>query len=65
VAAATGGVRAAEAYIGATFALSDSVEPKHISGRVVSLGLFDMLGIRMHIGRSFAPGDGTPVAKRS
>ena len=53
-----------EAYIGATFALTESVEPKHIAARVVSLGLFDMLGIRMHIGRSFAEADGAPGSEK-
>jgi predicted permease len=47
-----------EGYIGATFDLTDASEPKQIVARVVTLGLFDMLGIRMHIGRPFAAGDG-------
>jgi predicted permease len=49
-----------EGYIGATFDLTESAEPKQVVARVVSLGLFDMLGIRMHIGRPFAEGDGAP-----
>ncbi len=53
-----------EAYIGGTFDLSESVEPQRVTGRIVSLGLFDMLGIRMHLGRSFAAGDGAPGSER-
>lgn len=49
-----------EAYIGGTFDLAAPDEPARIPARVVSLGLFDMLGIRMHIGRSFAAGEGAP-----
>src|SRR4051812_3807002 len=49
-----------EGYIGATYDLTGSAEPKQIVARVVSLGLFDMLGIRMHVGRPFADGDGAP-----
>jgi predicted permease len=53
-----------EAYIGATFDLSESVEPKQVVGRIVSLGLFEMLGIKMHLGRSFAAGDGAPGSEK-
>jgi putative ABC transport system permease protein len=53
-----------EGYIGATYDLTGSAEPKQIVARVVSLGLFDMLGIRMHIGRPFAAGDGAPGSAR-
>jgi hypothetical protein len=53
-----------EAYIGASFDLTDSVEPERVVARVVSLGLVDMLGIRMHIGRPFAEGDGAAGSER-
>jgi len=53
-----------EAYIGASFDLTESVEPERVGARVVSLGLFDMLGIRTHIGRPFANGDGAPGSQK-
>ena len=53
-----------EAYIGATFDLTGSPEPRQLVARVVSLGLFDMLGIRMHLGRPFGPGDGAPGSEK-
>ena len=53
-----------EAYIGASFDLTDSVEPERVVARVVSLGLFDMLGIKMHIGRPFAEGDGAAGSEK-
>jgi predicted permease len=53
-----------EGYIGATFDLTDSAESARITGRVVTLGLFDMLGIRMHIGRPFADGEGGPGSEK-
>ena len=53
-----------EAYIGASFDLTTSVEPERVPARVVSLGLFDMLGIRTHIGRPFVEGDGGPGSER-
>lgn len=49
-----------EAYAGLTFDLTESAEPQRVLARVVSLGLLDMLGIRTHIGRPFAKGDGAP-----
>ena len=49
-----------EAYIGASFDLTDLAEPSSVQARVVSTGLFEMLGIGMHIGRPFAEGDGAP-----
>ena len=53
-----------ESYIGASFDLTTSVEPERVTARVVSLGLFDMLGIRTHIGRPFAEGDGAPGSEK-
>ncbi|MEX2273086.1 MAG: ADOP family duplicated permease [Vicinamibacterales bacterium] len=53
-----------EAYIGAFFDLTESAAPERVSARVVSLGLIDMLGIRMHIGRPFAEGDGAPGSEK-
>jgi putative ABC transport system permease protein len=53
-----------ESYIGASFDLTQSVEPERVTARVVSLGLFDMLGIRTHIGRPFAEGDGAPGSEK-
>ena len=53
-----------EAYIGASFDLTASVEPERVTACVVSLGLFDMLGIRTHIGRPFAEGDGAPGSEK-
>jgi predicted permease len=53
-----------EAYIGASFDLTTSVQPERVTARVVSLGLFDMLGIRTHIGRRFAEGDGAPGSEK-
>lgn len=53
-----------EAYAGASFDLTESVQPERVTARVVSLGLFDMLGIRTHIGRPFAKGDGAPGSER-
>ena len=53
-----------ESYIGASFDLTQSVEPEQVTARIVSLGLFDMLGIRTHIGRPFAAGDGAPGSEK-
>ena len=53
-----------ESYAGASFDLTEAVEPQQIDARVVSLGLFDMLGIRTHIGRPFAEGDGAPGSEK-
>ena len=53
-----------ESYIGASFDLTTSVESEQVTARVVSLGLFDMLGIRTHIGRPFAEGDGAPGSEK-
>ena len=53
-----------EAYIGASFDLTESAEPQRISARVVSLGLFDMLGITVRIGRPFTAGDGAPGSEK-
>ena len=53
-----------EAYVGASFDLTSSVAPERVTARVVSLGLFDMLGIRTHIGRPFAEGDGAPGSEK-
>ena len=53
-----------EAYAGASFDLTESSEPARVAARVVSLGLFDMLGIKTHIGRLFAAGDGAPGSEK-
>jgi putative ABC transport system permease protein len=53
-----------EAYAGASFDLTGSIEPQRVAARIVSLGLFDMLGIKTHIGRPFAPGDGAPNSEK-
>lgn len=49
-----------EAYSPLSLDLTESVRPERVTARLVSLGLFDMLGIRTHIGRPFAEGDGGP-----
>ena len=53
-----------ETYAAVSFDLTESTEPARILARVVSTGLMDMLGIRMHIGRPFAEGDGAPGSGR-
>ncbi|MDQ3170406.1 MAG: ADOP family duplicated permease [Acidobacteriota bacterium] len=53
-----------ETYAAVSFDLTESTEPARILARVVSLGLLDMLGIRMHIGRPFAEGDGAPGSEK-
>lgn len=49
-----------ECYAGAEFDLSGGTRPERVTVRVVSLGLFDMLGIKPFIGRSFAADEGAP-----
>jgi predicted permease len=53
-----------EGYIGASFDLTDATEPERISARVVSLRLFDMLGITVRNGRPFMAGDGAPGSEK-
>lgn len=53
-----------ESYIGASFDLTATAEPQQVVARIVSLGLLDMLGIRMHIGRPFGEGDGAPGSEK-
>lgn len=53
-----------EAYSPSSVDLTESVEPLRVTARLVSLGLFDMLGIRTHIGRPFAEGDGAPGSEK-
>lgn len=53
-----------ETYAAVSFDLTESTEPARIVARVVSLGLLDMLGVRMHIGRPFAEGDGAPGSEK-
>lgn len=53
-----------EGSMGAFLDLTESAEPERLVARVVSVGLMDMLGIRMHIGRPFADGDGRPGSEK-
>jgi predicted permease len=39
-------------------------EPERIRGLLVTIGLFDMLGVRPRLGRGFGPGDGRPGSER-
>ena len=53
-----------ELYAGAPFDLTGEGLPRRISARVVSLGLFDMLGIKPFLGRSFTSGEGAPGSEK-
>ena len=53
-----------ETYAGLTLDLTDSAEPARIDSRVVSLGLFEMLGISPYIGRPFQSGEGAPGSEK-
>lgn len=46
------------------FDLTETERPERVSAFVVSLGLFDMLGMQPLIGRQFATGDGAPGSER-
>ena len=49
-----------ESYASRQVDLTGGGEPERVFAQVVSLGLFDMLGIQPRVGRGFAPGDGAP-----
>ena len=51
-----------EAYTTGTFTLLGAGEPREVRGASVTAGLFDLLGMRMAIGRSFAAQDHEPGA---
>ena len=53
-----------EAYTFEQADVTGGSEPERIGGLVVSLGLFDMLGVQPRIGRAFAEGDGAPGSER-
>jgi predicted permease len=55
---------AVEAYGGGTFTLLGSGEPKEVRGANVSDGLFELLGLRVAVGRGFLPGENRPGAGR-
>ena len=53
-----------EAYAPRDFDVTREAEPERIQGLMVSLGLFEMLGVRPRLGRAFAQGDGRPGSER-
>ena len=53
-----------ECYAGAEFDLTGETRPERVSARVVSLGLFDMLGITPFLGRTFAADEGAPGSEK-
>jgi putative ABC transport system permease protein len=53
-----------EAYAGALFDLTGEGTPARTQARIVSLGLFDMLGIKPFLGRTFASDEGAPGSEK-
>lgn len=53
-----------EVYAGAELDLTGEGRPERVPARVVSLGLFDMLGIRPFLGRSFNADEGAPGSEK-
>ena len=51
-----------EAYSSGTFTLLGAGAPREIRGASVSVGLFDLLGMNIVVGRGFAPEDHAPGA---
>jgi predicted permease len=53
-----------EAYAPMQFDVTGRDEPERITGQLVSVGLFSMLGVEPRFGRGFAAGDGRPGGER-
>ena len=53
-----------EVYAGAEFDLTDEATPTRVSARMVSPGLFEMLGINPFLGRPFAADEGAPGSEK-
>jgi putative ABC transport system permease protein len=53
-----------EAYAPMQFDITGDSEPERITGELVSVGLFSMLGIQPRLGRDFTTGDGRPGSDR-
>jgi putative ABC transport system permease protein len=53
-----------EAFTGATLTMLGAGEPKEVRGAVVSDGLFELLGLRVVLGRGFLPEESRPGAGR-
>jgi predicted permease len=49
-----------ESYAPMQFDVTGDDEPERITGELVSLGLFSMLGVQPRLGRDFTAGDGRP-----
>jgi putative ABC transport system permease protein len=53
-----------EAYAPTQFDVTGDAEPERITGELVSVGLFSMLGVQPRLGRGFTTGDGRPGGDR-
>jgi putative ABC transport system permease protein len=53
-----------EAYAPRQFDVTGDSEPERIRGLLVSIGLFNMLGVQPRLGRAFVRSDGIPGAER-
>jgi predicted permease len=53
-----------ESYAPMQFDVTGDAEPERITGELVSLGLFSMLGVQPRLGRDFTAGDGRPGSER-
>ena len=53
-----------ESYAPVQFDVTGDAEPERITGELVSLGLFSMLGVQPRLGRDFTAGDGRPGSDR-